>query len=163
MKSRGLVWCALNPSNVKDYKEVMEGDEINIDLTNTNLAPFYHHAFNQTNKSASIITKWVETSSEVSGETFATATAETGSALLQCTAMSIQQLKSNMYGFGITAKSAQKVYEVFKTPQVIPSQILDYNAFPLSATRSGIQSTINMLITKVAVQLILHSLRSSIR
>ena len=31
-------------------------------------------------------------------------------------------LKSNMYGFGITAKSAQKIVEVFKTPQVIPSQ-----------------------------------------
>ena len=62
-------------------------------------------------------------------------------------AMSIQQLKSNMYGFGINPKSAQKVIVVFKTPQVIPSQILDYNAFPLSATRSGIQSKINMHIT----------------
>ena len=35
VKSRGLVWCALNPSNVKDYKEVMEGNEVNIDLTST--------------------------------------------------------------------------------------------------------------------------------
>ena len=40
VKSRGLVWFALNPSNVKDYKEVMEGEEINIDLTSTNLALF---------------------------------------------------------------------------------------------------------------------------
>ena len=38
VKSRDLVWCALNHSNVKDYKEVMEGNEVNIDLTNTNLA-----------------------------------------------------------------------------------------------------------------------------
>ena len=34
VKSRGLVWCALNPSKVKDYKEVMEGEKINIDLEN---------------------------------------------------------------------------------------------------------------------------------
>ena len=61
--------------------------------------------------------------------------------------MSNQQLKSNMDGFGITSKNAQKDIEVFKTSQVIPSQILDYNAFPLYATRSGIQSTINMPIT----------------
>ena len=68
----------------------MEGDEINIDLTNTNLASLYRYAFTQINNSASIITKWVESSSEVSGEIIVTATAETGSALLQCTTMSIQ-------------------------------------------------------------------------
>ena len=78
-----MVWCALNPSNVKDYKEVMEGEEINIDLTNTNLAPLYRHAFIQINNSATIITNWVESSSDVSGETIITATAESGSALLQ--------------------------------------------------------------------------------
>ena len=126
----------------------MEGEEINIDLTNTNLAPFYRHAFTQINNSATIITKWVESSpSLVSGKTIVTATAETGSALLQCTAMSFQQLKSNLNGFNITAKSAEKIVEIFKTSQVIPSQILDYNAFSVSATRSGIQSTINMPIT----------------
>ena len=62
-----------------------------------------------------------------------------------------------MYGFGITAKSAKKVYEAFKTPQVIPSQILDYNAFPLSATRSGILSNINMSITNcICISIMFH-------
>ena len=138
VKSRGLVWCALNPSNVKDYKEVMEGEEIDIDLSDTNLAALYRHAFIQINNSATIINN---------GTFDIILTVGSSSALLQCTVMSIQQLKSNMYGFGISAKSAQKVNEVYKIPQVIPSQILDYNAFPLSATRSGIQSTINMPIT----------------
>ena len=116
----------------------MEGDEINIDLTSTNLSPLYRHAFTQINNSATIITNWTESSSDVSGETIVTATAESGSTLLQCTTLSIQQLKSNMDGFGITGKSAQKVVAMSQTPQVIPSQILHYNAFPLSATRSGI-------------------------
>ena len=97
----------------------MEGEEINIDLTSTNLAPLYRHAFTQINNSATIITNSTESSSDISGQTIVTATAESGSVLLQCTAMSIQQLKSNMYGFGINAKSAQKVVEVFKTPRVI--------------------------------------------
>ena len=144
VKSRGLVWCALNPSKVKDYKEVMEGEKINIDLSSVNLASLYKHAFTQINNNASIITTWTETPG--SG-TPTTITAEQGSALLQCTGMTIQMLKSNMYGFGINPKSAQKIMEIFRTPQVIPSQMLDYNAFPLAATRSGIQSTINMPIT----------------
>ena len=127
----------------------MEGNEVKIDLTNN---------------SASIIAKWVETSSDVSSKTIVTATAESGSALLHRTVMSIQQLKSNMYGFGITAKSAQKVVELFKTPQVIPSQILDYNAFPLFATRSGIQSRISMPITNctcISIMFPNHHLRES--
>ena len=145
VKSRGLVWCALNPSKVKDYKEVMEGEKINIDLSSVNLASLYKHAFTQINNNASIITTWTETPGSGSDPT--TITAEQGSALLQCTGMTIQMLKSNMYGFGINPKSAQKIMEIFRTPQVIPSQMLDYNAFPLAATRSGIQSTINMPIT----------------
>ena len=147
VKSRGLVWCALNPSNVKDYKEVMEGETIDIDLTNTNLSPLYKHAFTQINNSSTIITNWTESLKTVSGVEVITATAEQGSAMLQCVGMTITQLKSNMYGFGINGKSAQKIVDIFKTPQVIPSQMLDYNAFPLAATRSGIQSTINMPIT----------------
>ena len=145
VKSRGLVWCALNPSKVKDYKEVMEGEKINIDLSSVNLASLYKHAFTQINNNASIITTWTETPGSGSDPT--TITAEQGSAMLQCTGMTIQMLKSNMYGFGINNKSAQKIMEIFRTPQVIPSQMLDYNAFPLAATRSGIQSTINMPIT----------------
>ena len=147
VKSRGLVWCALNPSTVKDYKEIMEGETVGIDLTNTNLSALYKHAFTQINNSSTIISKWTESLKTVSGVEVTTAEAEQGNAMLQCTGMTIQQLKSNMYGFGINGKSAQKVIEIFKTPQVIPSQMLDYNAFPLSATRSGIQSTINMPIT----------------
>ena len=145
VKSRGLVWCALNPSKVKDYKEVMEGEKINIDLSSVNLASLYKHAFTQINNSSPIITTWTETPGSGSDPT--TITAEQGSAMLQCTGMTIQMLKSNMYGFGINNKSAQKIMEIFRTPQVIPSQMLDYNAFPLAATRSGIQSTINMPIT----------------
>ena len=145
VKSRGLVWCALNPSKVKDYKEVMEGEKINIDLTSVNLSSLYKHSFTQINNSSPIITKWTETPGSGSDPT--TITAEQGSAMLQCTGMTIQMLKSNMYGFGINPKSAQKIMEIFRTPQVIPSQMLDYNAFPLAATRSGIQSTINMPIT----------------
>ena len=145
VKSRGLVWCALNPSKVKDYKEVMEGEKINIDLSSVNLASLYKHAFTQINNSSPIITTWTETPGSGSDPT--TITAEQGSAMLQCTGMTIQMLKSNMYGFGINPKSAQKIMEIFRTPQVIPSQMLDYNAFPLAATRSGIQSTINMPIT----------------
>ena len=147
VKSRGLVWCMLNPDKVKDYKEIIQGEKTNIDLSDVNLAALFKHAFTQINNSADIITKWSESTEQISGVDITKASAESGSALLQCVGMTIQQLKSNMYGFGISAKSAQAIMEVFRTPQVIPAQQLDYNAFPLAATRAGIQTTINMPIT----------------
>jgi hypothetical protein len=52
-----------------------------------------------------------------------------------------------MFGFGVGSESLQKIYNLFSTPQVIPSQQLDYNAFPIAATTAGIQSTINMPVS----------------
>jgi hypothetical protein len=52
-----------------------------------------------------------------------------------------------MYGFNVTPDSLSRINQLFSTPQIIPSQQLDYNAFPIAATSAGIQSTINMPVT----------------
>ena len=49
-----------------------------------------------------------------------------------------------MYGFNVKSTTLDKIAQLFSTPQIIPSQQLDYNAFPIAATSAGIQSTINM-------------------
>ena len=144
VKSQGLVWNMIDPNIIKDYKALMEGETFDIDLTNKNLSSMYKHAFTQINNDAMVINSYKVTSQEVSGTTIKTVEANNGSAVLQCQGMQIRSLKSNMYGFGVTAKTLAAIAEEFKTPLIIPSQILDYNAFPLAATSAGIQSTINM-------------------
>jgi hypothetical protein len=52
-----------------------------------------------------------------------------------------------MYGFKVQASTLDRIAQIFSTPQIIPSQQLDYNAFPIAATAGGIQSTINMPVT----------------
>ena len=147
VKPKGLVWCMIDPNTVKDYKEVCEGDNIGVDLTSGNLSSMFKHAFTQINNSAQIINSFTVNSVQVGDETINKATAAKGSCLLQCTGMSIQSLKSNMYGFNVSSESLNKIYEIFRTPQYIPSQYLEYNAFPIAATPAGIQSTINMPVS----------------
>ena len=150
VKPKGLVWCMIDPNTVKDYKEVCEGDNIGVDITSGNLSSMFKHAFTQINNSAQIINNFTITSSTVGSETINKATAAKGSCLLQCTGMSIQSLKSNMYGFNVSSESMNKIYDIFRTPQYIPSQYLEYNAFPIAATAAGIQSTINMPVSNVS-------------
>ena len=141
VKPRGLVWCMVDPMNVKEYKEMMEGDSIQF-TCEQNLSAMFKHSFTQINNSAEIIRAFAEGSSGVDG--VSKITADKGSCLLQCTGMEVRSLKSNMYGFNVTSESLAKIRQLFDTPQVIPSQQLDYNAFPIAATAAGIQSTINM-------------------
>ena len=141
VKPRGLVWCMVDPMNVKEFKEMMEGDSIKI-TCDDNLSAMFKHGFTQISNSAEIITSFTEGDSGVEG--VSQITADKGAATLQCTGMEVRSLKSNMYGFNVTAESLQKIAQIFSTPQIIPSQQLDYNAFPIAATSAGIQSTINM-------------------
>ena len=141
VKPRGLVWCMVDPMNVKEFKEMMEGDSIKI-TCDDNLSAMYKHGFTQVGNSAEIITSFTEGDSGVEG--VALITADKGAGTLICTGMEVRSLKSNMYGFNVTSESLQKIHQLFSTPQIIPSQQLDYNAFPIAATSAGIQSTINM-------------------
>jgi hypothetical protein len=101
------------------------------------------HGFTQINNAATIANQMVkETKNDIDTITF-----DKSSCLLQCTGMTITSLKSNMYGFNVNSAALNKISQIFSTPQIIPSQQLDYNAFPISATAAGIQSTINMPVS----------------
>ena len=144
VKPRGLVWCMVDPMNVKEFKEMMEGESIKF-ASEQNLSAMFKHGFTQINNSAEIIRAFTEGASGVEG--IAQITADKGAATLICSGMEIRSLKSNMYGFNVTSESLSRIASLFATPQIIPSQQLDYNAFPIAATQAGIQSTINMPVT----------------
>jgi hypothetical protein len=131
----------VDPQNVKEYKEMMEGLSINF-TCEQNFSAMFKHAFTQIDNSAEIINSFTEGNSGVDG--VSQITVDKGGCILQCTGMEIRSLKSNMYGFNITSESLARINNLFSTPQIIPSQQLDYNAFPIAATAAGIQSTINM-------------------
>lgn len=146
VKPKGLVWTMIDPLNVKNYKEYVEGLSIPF-TTDKNLSAMFTHGFCQINNSSDIINQFNITQQSISGENVRVLTAEKGSCRLSCTGMTILLLKSTMYGFDVVDSTMQKIDEIFSTPQIIPSQQLDYNAFPIAATAAGIQSTINMPLT----------------
>jgi len=145
VKPRGLVWCAIDPMKVKEYKEFVEGEEFNMTISQ-NLSAMIKHAFTQINNSATIINKFVLTAGANTGDP-STLTVENGECLLQCVGMSVQSLKSNMYGFSVREKTLKAIYEMFNTPYIIPSQQLDYYAFPIAASAAGIQTSINIPVS----------------
>ena len=144
VKPRGLVWCMVDPMNVKEYKEMMEGATISC-VCDKNMSALFKHGFTQVGNAAEIINSFVEAGSGVDG--VAKFNVAKGACNLMCTGMEIRSLKSNMYGFNIADSSLNRIKELFAVPQIIPSQQLDYNAFPIAATSAGIQSTINMPVT----------------
>ena len=148
VKPRGLVWCAIDPMKVKDYKEYIQGDDLNLTI-NQNLPAMIKHAFTQINNAAPIISQFSVTAGQNANDP-STVAAVKGEALLQCVGMTVVSLKSNMYGFGVKSQTLEHMRDLFSIPQIIPSQKLDYNAFPLAATAAGIQTSINMPVSNAS-------------
>ena len=133
VKPVGLVYCQVDPRTIKEVKEYME-DTI-IDSTFKS-APVFKHGFTQIGNESKIAALNVGSDKSI--------TPTTESITLSCLGLTITSCKSNMFGFCVKEHSLQSIAQMLSRPLPIPSQQLDYNAFPLAATRSGIQSTINM-------------------
>ena len=133
VKPVGLVYCQVDPRTIKEVKEYME-DTI-IDST-FKAAPVFKHGFTQIGNESKIAALNVGSDKSI--------TPTTESITLSCLGLTVTSCKSNMFGFCVKEHSLQSIAQMLSRPLPIPSQQLDYNAFPLAATRSGIQSTINM-------------------
>ena len=133
VKPVGLVYCQVDPRTIKEVKEYME-DTI-IDSTFKS-APVFKHGFTQIGNESKIAALNVGSDKSI--------TPTTESITLSCLGLTVTSCKSNMFGFCVKEHSLQSIAQMLSRPLAIPSQQLDYNAFPLAATRSGIQSTINM-------------------
>ena len=150
VKHWGLVWCEVDPNVVKEYKEFMEAKEMTSVFKN-NVSATYHHQFTQINNATTITSK-IESADE-NGKKALTATK--GNVTLMCTRMEVLMNKSNMFGHGVTADSLAKIRSVISQGYVMPAQELEYNAFPIAATASGIQSNINVPLNNVTCMTIL--------
>ena len=146
VKPRGLVWCMIDPMKVKDSKEFFEGKDISF-TSEQNLSAMIKHAYTQIGNDAEIINAFKYETKTVGGQEFKSVTATKGPVKLICNQLVVNSLKSNMFGFNVVTSTLDHIAQLFQTPQIFPAQQLDYNAFPISATGGGIQTTINMPVT----------------
>ena len=133
VKPAGLVYCQVDPRKIKEVKEFMEDSTI---ASTFKSIPIFKHGFTQIGNDSKIAALNVGSDKSI--------TPTTESITLSCLGLTVTACKSNMFGFGVKESTLQAIASMFSEPVSIPSQQLDYNAFPLAATRSGIQSTINM-------------------
>ncbi|KAH0786833.1 hypothetical protein GPJ56_009210 [Histomonas meleagridis] len=143
VKQNGLVWCQVDPRKIKEVKEFLEDSSINATFNNL---PLFTHGFAQIGNSANITTTF-----KCDTETNHTIDTATENVSLYCTGLTVLSCKSNMFGFGVKEETLNQIAQILQQPGglIIPSQQLDYNAFALAATESGIQSTINMPLFNV--------------
>ena len=148
VKPVGLVYCQVDPRKIKEVKEFMEDESIAATFTET---PVFLHQFTQIGNESKIAALKI-----ASGNVTTTTKAVT----LSCHGLTVTSCKSNMFGFGVKESTLQAIASMFSEPVSIPSQQLDYNAFPLAPTRAGVQSTINAPLnntTSISVMFPKHS------
>ena len=148
VKPVGLVYCQVDPRKIKEVKEFMEDESIAATFTET---PVFLHQFTQIGNESKIAALKID-----SGNVTSTTKAVT----LSCHGLTVTSCKSNMFGFGVKESTLQAIASMFSEPISIPSQQLDYNAFPLAPTMAGVQSTINAPLnntTSISVMFPKHS------
>ena len=149
VKPVGLVYCQVDPRKIKEVKEFMEDSTI---ASTFKSIPIFKHGFTQIGNDSKIAALNVGSDKSI--------TPTTESITLSCLGLTVTSCKSNMFGFGVKESTLQAIASMFSEPISIPSQQLDYNAFPLAPTRAGVQSTINAPLnntTSISVMFPKHS------
>ena len=139
VKRFGLVWCQIDPKKIAEVKSFLNNDQIKADFTHQFIT--YKHGFTQIGGKALITSK-----STVADEVY---TLQSSQLSLNCIGMKILQCKSNMFGFGINDASKAAIRQSLNNPLIIPSQQIEYQAFPISTTENGIQTTVNLPLNNV--------------
>ena len=137
VKPVGLVYCQVDPRKIKEVKEFMEDESIAATFTET---PVFLHQFTQIGNESKIAALKID-----SGNVTTTTKAVT----LSCHGLTVTSCKSNMFGFGVKESTLQAIASMFSEPVSIPSQQLDYNAFPTAPTAAGVQGTMNSPLSNI--------------
>ena len=70
-------------------------------------------------------------------------------AVLSCNQLTVTLCKSNMQGFGVCESTRSAIENILREGLIIPSQKIDYHAFPIAAASNGIKSTLNIPLINV--------------
>ena len=138
VKPAGLVYCQVDPRNIKEVKEFMEDSTI---ASTFKSIPIFKHGFTQIGNDSKIAALNVGSDKSI--------TPTTESITLSCLGLTVTACKSNMFGFGVKESTLQAIEQMFSEPVSIPSQQLDYNAFPTAPTAAGVQGTMNSPLSNI--------------
>ena len=145
VKRYGLVWCQVSPEKILEHNNKLHNGQIQASFIDPYIV--YKHGFTQIGGKALITSQSTVTAGTPADPD--NNIAHWSELALTCTGMKILQCKSNMFGFGITEATKQAIKEALRTPVVIPSQQIEYQAFPISTTENGIQTTVNLPLNNV--------------
>ena len=70
-------------------------------------------------------------------------------ATLSCNRMTITLCKSNMQGYGVCEETKYGIENILREGIIIPSQKVEYQAFPLAAASNGVKSTLNIPLINI--------------
>ena len=138
VKPVGLVYCQVDPRKIKEVKEFMEDSTI---ASTFKSIPIFKHGFTQIGNDSKIAALNVGSDKSI--------TPTTESITLSCLGLTVTACKSNMFGFGVKESTLQAIEQMFSEPVSIPSQQLDYNAFPTAPTAAGVQGTMNSPLSNI--------------
>lgn len=139
VRDTGLVWCMVDPRTVLDVKTLLQDEDVDVELPTKGI--IFDHKFAQIGNPANIVRKFTVTDKK--------ATLESGVCTLSCDSMVVTKCEANMKGFKVCDKSLKEIARIFSTPVYIPSQELNYNAFPTPAGEDGLQDTLNTALFNV--------------
>ena len=148
----GFVWAPINPSIVKERIEFLD-DKTIAESFPSNLA--LTRKFTQIGNPANIVIEMKDGTAPTADEGYLKVTngsangidVKLGKASLSITSGTVEMMRTNISGFNLKPECHSQIYQLLKTPIIIPSQTLDRRIFASAATSNGIDANIDSALS----------------
>ena len=148
----GFVWAPINPLIVKERIEFLD-DKTIAESFPSNLA--LTRKFTQIGNPANIVIEMKDGTAPTAAEGYLKVTngsengidVKLGKASLLITAGTIEMMRTNIAGFNLKPECHSQIYQLLKTPIIIPSQTLDRRIFASAAKANGIDANIDIALS----------------
>ena len=148
----GFVWAPINPSIVKERIEFLD-DKTIAESFPSNLA--LTRKFTQIGNPANIVIEMKDGTAPTADEGYLKVTngsangidVKLGKASLLITAGTVEMMRTNIAGFNLKPECHSQIYQLLKTPIIIPSQTLDRRIFASAAKANGIDANIDIALS----------------
>ena len=148
----GFVWAPINPSIVKERIEFLD-DKTIAESFPSNLA--LTRKFTQIGNPANIVIEMKDGTAPTADSGYLKVTngsangidVKLGKASLSITSGTVEMMRTNISGFNLKPECHSQIYQLLKTPIIIPSQTLDRRIFASAAKANGIDANIDIALS----------------
>ena len=146
------VWAPINPSIVKERIEFLD-DKTIAESFPSNLA--LTRKFTQIGNPANIVIEMKDGTAPTADSGYLKVTngsengidVKLGKASLSITSGTVEMMRTNISGFNLKPECHSQIYQLLKTPIIIPSQTLDRRIFASAAKANGIDANIDIALS----------------